>query len=89
MSPLLPAPHLEVPLLSNDSLLAIGIPLQDSAVASTHMLTLAPCTDKATWWGCGLHIPGVLDSVPEAERCGCEPKVEVDGVKYPPKASQP
>lgn len=43
--------------------------------------------DKATWWGCGSHIPAVLDSVPESERCTCTPKVERDGKEYPPKGS--
>lgn len=28
----------------------------------------------------------VMDSVPEDERCTCEPKVDVGGTKYPPKA---
>ncbi|KAI6880539.1 hypothetical protein KC360_g6953 [Hortaea werneckii] len=39
---------------------------------------------KATWWGCGEHIPKVLDSVPEADRCSCEPKIEKEGKQYPP-----
>lgn len=45
-------------------------------------------TDKATWWGCGQHVPMVMDSIPENERCGCEPKVEKEGKQYPPKAAQ-
>lgn len=44
--------------------------------------------DKATWWGCGNHVPMVMDSIPENERCGCEPKVEKEGKQYPPKAAQ-
>ncbi|KAL7927638.1 hypothetical protein ACQKWADRAFT_9332 [Trichoderma austrokoningii] len=44
---------------------------------------------KATWWGCGKHIPGVLDSIPEESRCACEPKVERDGKQYPPMAASP
>lgn len=43
--------------------------------------------DKATWWGCGNHIPGVLDSVDEKEWCTCEPKVEKNGKQYPPMAA--
>ena len=31
----------------------------------------------------------VMDSVPEEERCTCEPKVERDGKQYPPMAKQP
>ncbi|WPH00532.1 Hypothetical protein R9X50_00336100 [Acrodontium crateriforme] len=42
---------------------------------------------KATWFGCGLHLPTVFSQIPEAERCTCEPKVEKDGVKYPPMGS--
>lgn len=45
--------------------------------------------DKATWFGCGLHVPMVMDQVPEQDRCGCEPKVEKDGKLYPPKADKP
>ncbi|KAL6828309.1 hypothetical protein V8C40DRAFT_240704 [Trichoderma camerunense] len=48
-----------------------------------HMSSL----DKATWWGCGNHIPGVLDSVDEKEWCTCEPKVEKNGKQYPPMAA--
>ncbi|KAH9908806.1 hypothetical protein F4778DRAFT_365470 [Xylariomycetidae sp. FL2044] len=42
--------------------------------------------NKASWFGCGAHIPGVLDQVAAEDWCTCEPKVEVDGKKYPPKA---
>ncbi|KAL5042075.1 hypothetical protein BDW71DRAFT_211533 [Aspergillus fruticulosus] len=48
--------------------------------------TCSTC-QKTTWWGCGNHIPAVLDAVPESERCTCEPKVERDGKQYPPKGS--
>ena len=44
--------------------------------------------DKVTWWGCGNHIPSVMDSIPESERCACTPQVERDGKKYPPKAAK-
>ncbi|KAL2214932.1 hypothetical protein M432DRAFT_643160 [Thermoascus aurantiacus ATCC 26904] len=44
---------------------------------------------KATWFGCGQHIPTVMDQVPEQDRCRCEPKVEKDGKLYPPKADKP
>ncbi|CAO3674312.1 unnamed protein product [Umbelopsis ramanniana] len=44
---------------------------------------------KRSWWGCGYHIPSVMDSVPEEERCKCEPAVQVEGKDYPPKASKP
>lgn len=37
-----------------------------------------------TWFGCGAHIPSVLDSIPEEEWCGCEPSVERAGRRYPP-----
>ncbi|KAE8371479.1 hypothetical protein BDV26DRAFT_276038 [Aspergillus bertholletiae] len=43
---------------------------------------------KTSWWGCGAHIPAVLDAVPETERCTCTPKVERDGKEYPPKAEK-
>ena len=41
-------------------------------------------TDKATWWGCGGHVPMVMDKVPETDRCTCDPKVEKGGNMYPP-----
>jgi hypothetical protein len=28
----------------------------------------------------------VMDSIPAEEQCVCEPKVEIDGKQYPPKA---
>ncbi|KAH1405384.1 hypothetical protein KXX22_001555 [Aspergillus fumigatus] len=34
---------------------------------------------KNTWWGCGSHIPSVMDPVPESDRCTCSPKVNADG----------
>jgi hypothetical protein len=34
------------------------------------------------------HIPSVMDPVPEADRCQCGPKVEVDGKEYPRKADK-
>ncbi|KAK5023986.1 hypothetical protein LTR16_012346, partial [Cryomyces antarcticus] len=45
--------------------------------------------EKATWWGCGNHVPMVMDPIPEEERCTCEPKIEKEGNKYPPKGPQP
>jgi len=42
---------------------------------------------KKSWWGCGKHIPTIMDVIPEQDRCTCEPKVEVNGNKYPPKAA--
>ncbi|KAK3116187.1 hypothetical protein LTR53_003681 [Teratosphaeriaceae sp. CCFEE 6253] len=38
-----------------------------------------------SWYGCGLHVPSVLDSIPEEDRCACEPRVERDGKQYPPQ----
>jgi hypothetical protein len=48
-----------------------------------------PITDKGhidnnTWFGCGFHVPSVMDSIPEDEWCTCEPKVKKDGKEYPP-----
>jgi hypothetical protein len=52
-------------------------------------LTKPPCLHpaKKSWRGCGSHIPGVLDSVPENERCTCEPRVKVGDKEYPPAAA--
>lgn len=33
------------------------------------------------------HIPTVMDSVPQQDRCTCDPKTTVDDKQYPPKAS--
>ncbi|KAN0104142.1 hypothetical protein V8E51_009887 [Hyaloscypha variabilis] len=44
---------------------------------------------KATWSGCGAHVPGVMDSIPSSQRCTCEPKIERDGKKYPPQGPNP
>ncbi|KAM5496601.1 Transcriptional regulator of nonfermentable carbon utilization [Microsporum canis] len=39
---------------------------------------------QKTWKGCGLHVPGVLDSVPKEEWCTCVPKKTVNDKEYPP-----
>jgi len=56
---------------------------------STTFAYLTSVAGKRSWWGCGYHIPSVMDSVPEEERCKCEPAVQVEGKDYPPKASKP
>ncbi|KAF2218195.1 hypothetical protein BDZ85DRAFT_270810 [Elsinoe ampelina] len=43
--------------------------------------------NKKSWWGCGSHIPMVMDSIPKEEWCGCDPKVEKEGTEYPPMGS--
>ncbi|KAI9673865.1 MAG: hypothetical protein M1817_002071 [Caeruleum heppii] len=51
----------------------------------TFKLTSRP--DKSTWWGCGSHIPNVLDPLPKDSWCTCEPRRKVDGGEadeYPP-----
>ncbi|PMD64287.1 uncharacterized protein K444DRAFT_521499 [Hyaloscypha bicolor E] len=53
------------------------------------MKTTCSTCQKATWSGCGAHVPGVMDSIPANERCSCEPKIERDGKKYPPQGSNP
>ncbi|KFY16015.1 hypothetical protein V491_05469 [Pseudogymnoascus sp. VKM F-3775] len=50
-------------------------------------VSLPPVGRVKTWWGCGSHIPSVMDNVPEDDRCTCEPKVDVNGTNYPPKAA--
>lgn len=42
-------------------------------------------TEKTTWWGCGQHIPRVMDSVPQSDWCTCNPKTTVNSKEYPPK----
>lgn len=44
--------------------------------------------EKVSWWGCGKHVPMVMDNVPEAERCSCKPQVEREGKMYPPMAEK-
>lgn len=36
--------------------------------------------DKTTWWGCGKHVAGVMESVPKEQWCTCAPQ----GNQYPP-----
>ncbi|KAK4190045.1 hypothetical protein QBC35DRAFT_491158 [Podospora australis] len=46
-----------------------------------------PNCSKQSWRGCGSHVPSVLSSVPEEDRCTCEPKFQAaDGKEYPPQA---
>jgi hypothetical protein len=44
-------------------------------------------TDKTTWWGCGKHVPGVMENIPSEQWCTCAPRVEREGHKYPPMGS--
>ncbi|KAK1595268.1 uncharacterized protein LY79DRAFT_547213 [Colletotrichum navitas] len=41
-------------------------------------VTCSTCS-KATWRGCGAHIPAALSGVPEDQWCTCTPKVTVNG----------
>ena len=41
---------------------------------------------KSSWFGCGLHVPMVMDKIPEESWCICGPKVEKEGMQYPPMA---
>ena len=51
-------------------------------------LTLGPFPSaKKSWRGCGSHVPSVLDSVPENERCTCQPRFKVGDKEYPPAAA--
>jgi len=50
-----------------------------------HKAACSTCS-KLTWFGCGQHVPSVMDAIPTEGRCTCEPKVEKDGKEYPPKA---
>ena len=43
-------------------------------------------TEKSSWWGCGMHVPSVMKPIAKEEWCICEPKVEKEGVQYPPMA---
>ncbi|RYN25650.1 hypothetical protein AA0113_g5106 [Alternaria arborescens] len=36
--------------------------------------------NKTTWWGCGKHVAGVMESVPKEQWCTCAPQ----GNQYPP-----
>lgn len=44
--------------------------------------------EKTSWWGCGNHIPSVMDKILVEERCTCEPKIKKEGKEYPPMAAK-
>ncbi|KAL8802000.1 MAG: hypothetical protein Q9200_006739 [Gallowayella weberi] len=48
------------------------------------------CTtcQKTSWWGCGSHIPTVMDPLPAENWCTCSPKIEKGGKEYPPMAGK-
>ena len=50
----------------------------------TWCLCLTRLLDKTTWWGCGNHIAGVMESVPSDQWCTCGPRIEKEGHQYPP-----
>ncbi|KAI9789575.1 MAG: hypothetical protein M1816_005982 [Peltula sp. TS41687] len=46
--------------------------------------------ERTTWWGCGKHVPSVMDDIAKDEWCTCEPRVAKDGGRekeYPPGGS--
>jgi hypothetical protein len=55
----------------------------------TGRATNIECTEKQSWWGCGNHVPIVLDRVPAARRCSCEPAITREGKTYPHMAHDP
>ncbi|GKT97801.1 hypothetical protein FLAG1_00199 [Fusarium langsethiae] len=63
----------------------------NNSILPIKMCKKATCgtCNKTSWWGCGSHIPSVMDTIPDSDRCACEPKVEVGGVSYPPMAASP
>jgi len=63
-------------------------PLIMSCYTSLLYCSLTIIIDKATWVGCGQHIPMVMDSISESDWCTCSPKTVVDGKEYPPKMGQ-
>ncbi|ODV91964.1 hypothetical protein CANCADRAFT_30245 [Tortispora caseinolytica NRRL Y-17796] len=46
--------------------------------------TCGKCKGK-TWYGCGQHIPSVMDNIDPKEWCSCDK----GGSKYPPKGEPP
>ncbi|KAK6502049.1 hypothetical protein TWF481_009862 [Arthrobotrys musiformis] len=50
--------------------------------------TCSTCNGK-TWFGCGMHKPSVLDSVPKDQWCTCEKKPGDSQDEYPPMGSTP
>lgn len=86
-----PLSPLQIPVLSpvNNlrSTCARKPPVQPAVrgpTSNSPYLVLISFAEKSTWWGCGSHVPMVMDSIDESERCTCTPKVEKDGKKYPP-----
>ncbi|KAI0009110.1 peptidase [Xylariaceae sp. FL0662B] len=73
---------LHVPLHPYEASLARG---KELVLQLIRRIILTPSKGKTTWFGCGNHIPAVLDNIPTEEWCTCEPKVEVNGKEYPPK----
>lgn len=66
----------------------ISLGLSRPSYDMLELLMLTFPIDKATWRGCGQHVPTVMDKIPEDQRCTCEPKVEKEGKKYPPTPQQ-
>jgi hypothetical protein len=45
-------------------------------------------TEKITWWGCGNHVPSVMDSILDEERCTVSPSLSFPfPFTFPPTAS--
>ncbi|KAF6220715.1 hypothetical protein HO133_003148 [Letharia lupina] len=61
-----------------DLVLSVGFRVTES--------NLSGGKEKSSWWGCGQHVPMVMDKLPQESWCTCEPKVEKEGTRYPPMA---
>ncbi|KAI5460004.1 cytochrome P450 [Mariannaea sp. PMI_226] len=45
-----------------------------------------PTCSKASWRGCGSHVPQALAGIPENKWCTCNPRTKINGKEYPPAA---
>ncbi|PGH19030.1 hypothetical protein AJ79_00064 [Helicocarpus griseus UAMH5409] len=59
-----------------------------SSLPSTGGMPAATGRAKATWRGCGQHIPRVMEAIPADQWCTCTPKTKVDDKEYPPRTGE-
>lgn len=64
------------------------IPSPSPVISACMLLTCSQTIVKTSWWGCGQHVPNVMDKVAPEQQCTCEPKIEKEGKMYPPMANK-
>jgi hypothetical protein len=66
-------PHLRRLLPVNTYILTSLIKSRTHTVIRMCLRGTCPTCSGSSWWGCGKHVPSIMDSIPDSERYVCLP----------------